>query len=226
MSSVEVLRVFCDESGAFGNPLGVVLDGGAVPEEQRQPLATELGYSETVFVDDVATARVRIFTPGTEIPFAGHPMVGTAWLLARHTDRQPSVLRPPAGEVPTWAEGEQVWVRGPLRGTPPWWHERLASAEEVAELRGRLAEDQDATQLWAWEDEPAGRVRARVFAERFAIREDEACGSASMRLAAALGRRLVIRHGEGSLVLARPGPPGTADVGGRVVTDGPRPLPW
>jgi predicted PhzF superfamily epimerase YddE/YHI9 len=116
-------------------------------------------------------------------------------------------------------DGDDVWVRGPLASAPPWWHERLESAEAVEKLSGPLVPEQDATQLWAWEDEAAGIVRVRVFAQRFGIVEDEACGSASMRLAAALGRRLTIHHGDGSIVLAQPGPPSYAEVGGRVVTD-------
>jgi hypothetical protein len=51
MPVLHVLRVFCDSDGQFGSPLGVVLDGPAVPPERRQPLAAELGFSETVYVD-------------------------------------------------------------------------------------------------------------------------------------------------------------------------------
>ena len=54
--------------------------------------------------------------------------------------------------------------------------------------------------MWAWLDEPAGRVRARIFAPEFGIREDEATGSAAMRLTARLGRDLEIVQGKGSLL--------------------------
>jgi len=83
VADVHVLRVFTDRDGSGGNPLGVVLDGAAVPDGDRQGFAAELGFSETVFVDDPELGEVRIFTPGTEVAFAGHPSVGTAWLLAR-----------------------------------------------------------------------------------------------------------------------------------------------
>jgi trans-2,3-dihydro-3-hydroxyanthranilate isomerase len=70
-----------------GNPLAVVLDAEDLSTEQMQSVALEFNYSETTFVlppRDVAhTAQVRIFTPRTEVPFAGHPNVGTAFLLAR-----------------------------------------------------------------------------------------------------------------------------------------------
>jgi PhzF family phenazine biosynthesis protein len=70
---LDVLRVFCDSAGRFGSPLGVVLDGQSVQPERRQSLATELGFSETVFVDDSDTGRVRIFTPAAELPSPGIP---------------------------------------------------------------------------------------------------------------------------------------------------------
>ena len=69
-----------------GNPLAVVLDAGALTPEQMQTIARELNLSETVFVlpaeNPAHSARMRIFTPLKEIPFAGHPTVGTATLLA------------------------------------------------------------------------------------------------------------------------------------------------
>src|SRR3954468_5580797 len=81
MAPYHLLRVFCDEEGHGGNPLAVFLDGATVAQHERQAVATELGYSETVFVDDTERGRLRIFTPVSEMPFAGHPTVGTAWLL-------------------------------------------------------------------------------------------------------------------------------------------------
>ncbi|MEA2368961.1 MAG: hypothetical protein QOH38_1679, partial [Thermoleophilaceae bacterium] len=76
-----MLRVFVDEEGRHGNPLGVVVDGAAGAPDRRQTRAAELGYSETVFVDNRERGAIRIFTPGAEVEFAGHPCVGTAWLL-------------------------------------------------------------------------------------------------------------------------------------------------
>jgi trans-2,3-dihydro-3-hydroxyanthranilate isomerase len=80
-----VLDVFTDTTLA-GNPLAVVLDAGDLPDDRCQMIAREFNLSETVFVDEprdpVNTARIRIFTPARELPFAGHPTVGTAALLA------------------------------------------------------------------------------------------------------------------------------------------------
>ncbi len=80
-----ILDVFSDTALA-GNPLAVVLDAGGLDEAAMQAVAREFNLSETVFVlppeNPVHSARIRIFTPAHELPFAGHPTVGTAVLLA------------------------------------------------------------------------------------------------------------------------------------------------
>ncbi|KRB61517.1 phenazine biosynthesis protein PhzF [Rhizobium sp. Root708] len=83
--SYSVYDVFTDRKLA-GNPLAVIFDGDDLSDEAMQAIAKEINLSETVFVrqsDNPAyTARIRIFTPGRELPFAGHPTVGTAIALA------------------------------------------------------------------------------------------------------------------------------------------------
>jgi trans-2,3-dihydro-3-hydroxyanthranilate isomerase len=88
--------VFTDR--AFGgNPLAVVLDAGGLSTAQMQSIAIEFNYSETTFVlpprDAANDAQVRIFTPTSEIPFAGHPNVGTAFVVAAQAPTPPSRLR-------------------------------------------------------------------------------------------------------------------------------------
>ena len=88
--------VFTDR--AFGgNPLAVVLDAGGLATAQMQAIAAEFNYSETTFVlpprDSANDAQVRIFTPTSEIPFAGHPNVGTAFVVAAQATTPPSRLR-------------------------------------------------------------------------------------------------------------------------------------
>ncbi len=82
------LDVFTTERFA-GNGLAVVLGADGLTEKQMQQVAREFNLSETVFVQspehDGSTAKVRIFTPGKELPFAGHPTIGTAVLLAANT---------------------------------------------------------------------------------------------------------------------------------------------
>jgi trans-2,3-dihydro-3-hydroxyanthranilate isomerase len=80
-----ILDVFTDRPLA-GNPLAVVLDAEGLDDARMQVIAAEFNLSETVFVRPAAeahhSAQIRIFTPGRELPFAGHPTVGTAVLLA------------------------------------------------------------------------------------------------------------------------------------------------
>jgi trans-2,3-dihydro-3-hydroxyanthranilate isomerase len=88
--------VFTDR--AFGgNPLAVVLDAGGLSTAQMQSIASEFNYSETTFVlppqDSTHDAQVRIFTVNYEIPFAGHPNVGTAFVLATQAPNAPARLK-------------------------------------------------------------------------------------------------------------------------------------
>ncbi len=220
MARLHVLRVFTDEAGSYGNPLGVFLDGGEVPEQGRQAVAADLGFSETVFVDDAAGGRCRIFTPGLELPFAGHPMVGSAWLLAQE-GYPAELLRPPAGEVEARREGSLTFVAARAEWSPRWELVELHEPAEVDRLTGPLA-GEELVFYWAWLDRGAGAVRARCYSMEDGIGEDEATGSAAIMLAAALERPLRIRQGLGSLLQAAPLGEGRAEVGGRVVLDGVR----
>ena len=213
MPRLHILRVFVGDGGVGGNPLGVFLDGGEVPEDDRQGVAADLGFSETVFVEDPEQGRLRMFTPKEELPFAGHPLVGTAWLLASEGFDVPT-LRPPAGEVPVRVEGDVTFISGQPEWAPPFEHIELASPAEVETLAGP-PDGQDLAGVWAWEDEETGYVRARVFPVRLGIDEDEATGAHAVRLAARLGRTIIIRQGEGSLIFADPQPDGTVEIGGR-----------
>jgi predicted PhzF superfamily epimerase YddE/YHI9 len=214
---LHLLRVFCGDDGRGGNPLAVFLDGSALAPEDRQRMAANLGLSETVFVDDPERGRIAIYTPAAELDFAGHPTVGTAWLLARERGGV-SVLRPPAGEVPARAEEDRAFVAGRPEWGPATEWEELGSPGEVDALQGPPG-GQDLIGAWAWLDEGAGIVRARVFLERIGIAEDEATGSAATKLCARLGRPIDIRQGRGSRILARPLPGGSVELGGRVELD-------
>lgn len=221
MHSYQLLNVFTAEDGSHGNPLGVFLDGSVVPTaEQRQRVATDLGYSETVFVDDLDAGELRIFTPSTELPLAGHPLVGSAWLIAREHGGC-DTLRPPAGEVATWDEAGLRWIRAQPEWGPPFELRQYDSPEEIDALDGP-PDGLGHADCWAWIDERAGIVRSRVFVPEAGVPEDEATGSAALRFAVHLGRPIEIRQGEGSVLHARPGPDGTAEVGGHVRDHGIR----
>lgn len=220
MPAYHLLNVFTDEAGAHGNPLGVFLDGSAVASADRQAVATELGYSETVFVDDSARGEMRIHTPASELPLAGHPVVGTAWLIARELGSC-EMLRPPAGEVPTWQDGDVRWVRARPEWAPRIELLELGSPQEVEALEEGPA-PYGFVDCWAWIDEGAGIVRSRVFVPEEGIPEDEATGAAALRLCAQIGRPIEIRQGRGSVLYARPGEDGTVELGGRVRDVGTR----
>ncbi|MCP8937753.1 PhzF family phenazine biosynthesis protein [Alsobacter sp. SYSU M60028] len=92
----ETVDVFTDQPFG-GNPLAVFTDARGLSDTQMQALAAEMNYSETTFVlppeDPAHDARVRIFHRTAEMPFAGHPNVGTAFVLARHGRNRDGVLR-------------------------------------------------------------------------------------------------------------------------------------
>ena len=213
MRELTVLRVFVGEDGRAGNPLGVFLDGPAVPAGRRQAIAAELGYSETVFVDD-ARGAVGIYTPAQQLPFAGHPLVGVSWLLARE-GRAVDELRPPAGAVATWDAEGATWIRGDPAWSPEMDLLEYPTPAGIDALDG-APQDSGFAYCWAWVDERAGIVRARAFAPSVGVPEDEATGAAVVRLVAALDRPITVRQGVGSVIHARPGPAGTAEVGGAV----------
>lgn len=213
---VTVLRVFCGAGGSGGNRLGVVLDGAAVAEDDRQGLAQALGYAETVFVDDARSGRVRIYTPEVELPFAGHPVVGTGWLLAREGHPAEALLTP-AGRVRLAHEGEGV-TKATAR--PEWCPQfeliEMASPDAV-DAEERAGEGW--RYVWAWIDEGAGTIRARSFVPEAGVPEDEATGSAALLLCAQLGRPIAVHQGRGSLIHAEPHPDGAVTISGRVVVD-------
>ncbi|WP_353327940.1 PhzF family phenazine biosynthesis protein, partial [Chitiniphilus shinanonensis] len=95
-----LLNVFA-ESHFAGNPLAVFPEAEGLMDAQMQTLAQQLNLSETTFVTAhaQADAAVRIFTPGYELPFAGHPTLGTASVVARRLGRERVTLSMPAGRV-------------------------------------------------------------------------------------------------------------------------------
>ena len=92
-----------------GNQLAVFTDARAIDERTMQALAVEIGFSETTFVlppEQGGTVRIRIFTPRSELSFAGHPCLGTAWVLASPLQRDVIELETLSGIVPVELERE------------------------------------------------------------------------------------------------------------------------
>ena len=98
------------EQALEGNQLAVFTDARSIDEGTMQALALEIGFSETTFVlppEQGGTVRIRIFTPRTELPFAGHPCLGTAWVLASSLQRDRIELETPSGIVPVELERDE-----------------------------------------------------------------------------------------------------------------------
>lgn len=217
MATLHVLRVFVNDEGEWGNHLGVFLDAVGIGAAKRQLIAADLAYSETVFVDDRQSGALQIFTPATELPFAGHPLVGTAWLMREEGSKIAS-LRPPAGEVGVRFEDGDTFISAEAAWSPPFEYVQLAEPDQVRALEGSST-DAEEVYVWAWIDEDAGTIRARSFAPGVGIPEDEATGSAALALCARLGRSLTIHQGQGSILVARPLDGKRAEVGGAVALD-------
>ncbi|RVT85126.1 PhzF family phenazine biosynthesis protein [Rhodobacteraceae bacterium CCMM004] len=111
MTAYLVYDVFA-ETRFGGNPLAVVLDAQELDEATLLPIAQEFGFSETTFVYppevEGHTARVRIFTPARELPFAGHPTVGTAVALADLGHPTEQVLELGVGPIPATVTGDRA----------------------------------------------------------------------------------------------------------------------
>lgn len=223
MPVLHVVRVFVNEDGEWGNPLGVFLEGERIPVPERQGVAAELGFSETVFLEDRGTGQMRIYTPRVELPFAGHPTVGTAWLLAREGVPLEG-LRPPAGEVGVRFEDGRAFVSARPEWAPPFEYAQLDAPAKVKALKGAPGGAGN-TYAWAWIDEAAGTIRARSFAPEAGIAEDEATGSAALALCAQLDRPVTIHQGHGSVLLCRPSVDGWVEVGGDASLDDVREHP-
>lgn len=219
---VTALRVFTDPEGKFGNPLGVV-DASTVEPGDRQRVATELGYSETVFVDVPApgsnTAHACIFTPAVELPFAGHPTVGAAWWLREN--RIPiHTLRVPAGIVQVAYDGDLTAVSARSEWAPEFAIHDLSSLEDLQAADPADYPDDVQHFLWTWSDREGGVLRSRVFAPNLGVPEDEATGSAAVRITDYLSQDLTIVQGKGSVIHTTWSPEGWVRIAGQVASDG------
>jgi trans-2,3-dihydro-3-hydroxyanthranilate isomerase len=138
------------EKALAGNPLAVVLGAEGLTDDAMQAIAREMNLSETTFVfpaEQGGTARVRIFTPYAELPFAGHPTIGTGWVLLDE-----GLVRPPANEltleekvgpvpvrVDRSAERLELWMTHPPVRFAAEVKERVAVAAALGLSEGDLA---------------------------------------------------------------------------------------
>jgi trans-2,3-dihydro-3-hydroxyanthranilate isomerase len=213
-----IVRVFT-RGAEGGNHLGVVTDPAGLDTAAMQQLAAELGFSETTFIEDQSddVPFVRIFTPVDELPFAGHPLVGSAWVLQACESAVLERLRCGIGEVAVRRDGETVWIDAPMGGRieasddvagflerggiaiPPVSTARvmlpkeyvigeLASFDDVAGLAPDMDVMAEAFGVLVYAREGA-HVLARFFAPGTGVAEDPATGSAAVALATVLADR-------------------------------------
>ncbi len=141
-----ILNVFAREGRLTGNPLCVFEDGRGLDTDAMQALARQFNLSETTFIlpSEAASARVRIFTPSYEMPFAGHPTLGTAHVVRALGAGDRVTLEMPAGVIPVAADGD-VWT---LDARAPRWREVDVPREELAAILGLAPGDLGERPLW------------------------------------------------------------------------------
>jgi trans-2,3-dihydro-3-hydroxyanthranilate isomerase len=142
-----LVNVFATDTPLSGNPLCVFEDGQSLSDADMLALAIQFNLSETTFIlpSERADARVRIFTPNGEMPFAGHPTLGTAAVvrdLRRGGDRL--TLEMQAGVIPVTA-GQDVFT---LQANAPQWREPGASRADLARMLGLEVSDIGEQPLW------------------------------------------------------------------------------
>ena len=206
-----MVRVFTRGSEG-GNHLGVVNDLVDLDDAAMQQIATDLGFSETVFIDWQGNEIpfVRIFTPAEELPFAGHPLVGAAWCMTVIGPGEMDRLRYSRGEAMIKSEGALTWVQVPMDAPVKQAGDAAAflsragidtfesAARVMMPLEYVLAELPTAADVSAVVPDMtvlserfgtlvyarAGHsIHGRFFAPRTAVDEDPATGSAAVALA-------------------------------------------
>jgi trans-2,3-dihydro-3-hydroxyanthranilate isomerase len=146
--SYRIVNVFAIDGDPFsGNPLCVFEDARGLDDATMQALALQFNLSETTFVlpSEKATARVRIFTPAFEMPFAGHPTLGTAHVVRAVKGAGDAVtLEMKAGLIPVSASGDE-WT---LQANAPASRPVEASKAQLAQMLGIAAEEVADVPLW------------------------------------------------------------------------------
>ena len=172
-----IVNVFAREGRLTGNPLAVIEDARGLDDATMQALARQFNLSETTFIlpSEKATARVRIFTPSYEMPFAGHPTLGTAHVVRALHGRDEVTLEMQAGIIPVSAKGDR-WT---LQAVPPKARALQMHRRDLAEILGLEERDMGEFPLWV----SAGREQLIVpLTSADAVRRTQPRGDAFSRL--------------------------------------------
>lgn len=160
MRTFTQVDVFTDEF-MYGNPVAVVHDADGISDDDMAAFARWTNLSETTFLlqptTDLADYRLRIFTPGGELPFAGHPTLGSAraWLEAGNTPRTPGTLRQEcaAGLIELKQDGDRLAF-----AAPPLVREGPVDIAVMAQITKALDIDKDVVEAANWVDNGPGWV--------------------------------------------------------------------
>ena len=172
-----IVNVFTRAGRLTGNPLCVFEDGEGLDDATQQALARQFNLSETTFIlpSTKATARVRIFTPAYEMPFAGHPTLGTAHVVRAMKGGDSVALEMKAGIIPVNARGDR-WT---LQAVAPTARAFEMHRAELEEILGLAAGDVGEYPLWV----SAGREQLIVpVTSAAAVRRTRPKGDAFSRL--------------------------------------------
>jgi predicted PhzF superfamily epimerase YddE/YHI9 len=210
-------KVFVDEEGNFGDPVSLLVDEGQqMSFEERLRITAKIGNVETVFVNDLAANDVSIYHAHDEVDFAGSVLIGTAWELEQLKNEPPQQIKCKRGIIDVRRENGIYWVQASLENNiGNWDYEQLTSPEDVEAIDVASTKGWK-KMVWAWINKEQGLVRARTFADTIGMPEVQGNGSGSMNLAGQLRRQITIKHGEGSVIYAKPLSHDSAEVGGRV----------
>ena len=204
-----------------------MVDAAAVDPADRQRVAAELGYSETIFVD---SARCRVEPPRTPASSPpppncrspGTPRSGASWWLRTRGHRSTPCRYPRASCRSSYDRDLTDGAAHAPSGRPTSRFYDLATVDELSAADPDDYSDDAEHYLWTWIDEPAGTIRSRMFAADLGFREDEATGAAAVRITDYLSRDLTIMQGKGSIIQTTWSAEGWVKVAGRVADDGAR----
>lgn len=221
--TVHVVRIFVNESNEFGSSVGIVIDEGyTLSSSRRLEITRQLGFSETVFVNQIALGDMSIYSKQGEIAFAS-PLLGAVWFVEQQGKRL-STITCQSKFIDVLHDKGLTWLRLPDTSTlPPWDLHELPNPTEVDRLRQVDRSSNEHTLFWA----PMGQkmstpqIRARTFAPGWGIPEEEANGSGSMLLAHRLGKSIDVLHGKGSHIQVITNDKGLV-IGGSVCQDADR----
>lgn len=208
------VRVFQSNKPGSGNPL-VVLVGRFDEGRDTANHVFDLfnGLNQVVLLstqNDIPF--MRIYTRTTELPFSGQPVLGALHIL--RMSNRPMIVATGVGQVRGKLQDGLDWLAARAEWSPAMQLDQLQSPREIEQLKG-APPGVGYYYPWAWIDERAGTIRARMFAPGLGIVEGQASGAAVVRLAAELKKNITVHQGRDSILQARHEGGGFIWLGGR-----------